>query len=99
MSQYTVSELWIYPIKSCKGIPLQSAEVTDRGFQYDRRWMIATEDGHQLTQRELPGTISLLYLRIFPFRDPYYGLVMPGLLYRLMDGLTNFEVKTRWLDF
>jgi uncharacterized protein YcbX len=33
----TVSELFIYPIKSLGGIPVSSAKVTDRGFEYDRR--------------------------------------------------------------
>ncbi|MGZ5134006.1 MAG: MOSC N-terminal beta barrel domain-containing protein, partial [Flavitalea sp.] len=35
-----VSELFIYPIKSLGGIPVHSAKVTDRGLQYDRRWML-----------------------------------------------------------
>ncbi len=50
----TVSELYIYPIKSLGGIPLNTAKVTDRGFQYDRRWMLVDMDNHFLTQREHP---------------------------------------------
>ncbi|NJN42749.1 MAG: MOSC domain-containing protein, partial [Flammeovirgaceae bacterium] len=33
-------EIWIYPIKSLGGIPLTSARVTEKGLQYDRRYML-----------------------------------------------------------
>jgi len=49
----TVSELFIYPIKSLGGIPVSSAKVTDRGFEYDRRWMLVDLNNRFLTQREL----------------------------------------------
>ena len=41
--------------------------------------------------------VSWPYLRIFPFRNQFYGLAMPGFLYRSKDGLTNFEVRKMWL--
>ncbi|MEP7318241.1 MAG: MOSC N-terminal beta barrel domain-containing protein [Panacibacter sp.] len=47
-----VSELFIYPIKSLGGISVNSATVTDRGFAYDRRWMLVDMQNHFLTQRE-----------------------------------------------
>jgi uncharacterized protein len=49
-----VSELNIYPIKSLKGISLQSAVVQKRGLECDRRWVIVDADGKFLTQREWP---------------------------------------------
>lgn len=49
-----VSELFIYPIKSLGGISVQSAVVTSRGLQHDRRWMLVNEHGHFITQREFP---------------------------------------------
>src|SRR4051812_39061791 len=49
----TVSELFIYPIKSLGGIAVSSALVTERGLQYDRRWMLIDENNTFLTQREL----------------------------------------------
>lgn len=33
-------QLYTYPIKSLRGIPLTSAELTKHGFRYDRRFMI-----------------------------------------------------------
>ncbi len=59
----TVSELFIYPIKSLGGIAVSSAMVTDRGFQYDRRWMLVDEHNDFLTQRELPR-MALLQVAI-----------------------------------
>lgn len=46
--------LYIYPIKSCAGIPLARARVTRRGLEHDRRWMVTDESGQFLTQRTLP---------------------------------------------
>lgn len=49
----TVTALHIYPVKSCRGIALNSATVHITGFTYDRQWMIV-RDGRFLTQREEP---------------------------------------------
>ncbi len=54
-----VSEINIYPIKSLKGISLDSALVEERGLQYDRRWMLATPDGVFFTQREFPQMATI----------------------------------------
>lgn len=59
----TISELNIYPIKSLGGIPLTSAEVTDRGLKYDRRWMLVDEQNQFITQREFPQ-LALLKVRL-----------------------------------
>lgn len=48
----TVSELYIYPVKSLGGIRLNTAAVTNRGLQYDRRLMLVDENNVFLTQRE-----------------------------------------------
>lgn len=50
----TVSQLFIYPIKSLGGIELTSVEVGDRGFTYDRRWMLVDENNQFMTQRDTP---------------------------------------------
>lgn len=56
-----LSELNIYPVKSLKGISLQSAIVEDRGLQFDRRWMLVDEQNRFITQREIPrmATVKL----------------------------------------
>lgn len=49
-----ISEINIYPVKSLRGIALQSAKVEERGLQFDRRWMLVDEKRQFLTQREFP---------------------------------------------
>lgn len=54
----TLTELILYPIKSCAGMHVQEAMVTVAGLHaqgvHDREWMLVTEDGQFLTQREHP---------------------------------------------
>ncbi len=52
--QATIEQLWIYPVKSCAGVRLEEAELTDTGLLYDRAWMVVDERGEFVTQRELP---------------------------------------------
>jgi uncharacterized protein YcbX len=39
----TVSELAIYPVKSCGVLHPEQAELDARGFRDDRRWMIVRD--------------------------------------------------------
>jgi uncharacterized protein YcbX len=48
----TISSLIYYPIKACRGFEVESANVERMGFQDDRRMMVITPDGDQVTQRE-----------------------------------------------
>jgi uncharacterized protein YcbX len=50
----TITGLHIYPVKSCRGIPLQAAKVSQTGFADDRHWMLVRPNGRFVTQRELP---------------------------------------------
>lgn len=52
--QASIEQLWIYPIKSCAGVRLDEAELTDTGLLYDRAWMVVDEQGGFVSQRELP---------------------------------------------
>ncbi len=49
-----VTGLYIYPIKSLRGIEVDSCEVLERGFKHDRRWMIIDSDNKLVTQRTHP---------------------------------------------
>ncbi len=60
---YTISQLFIYPIKSLGGFEVSSAQLTDRGLQYDRRFMLVDSSNNFLTQREHP-VMSLLQTNI-----------------------------------
>jgi uncharacterized protein YcbX len=58
-----ISHLYIYPIKSLGGIALNKAVVTDRGFEYDRRWMLVDDNNLFISQREIPQ-MALMRLEI-----------------------------------
>ena len=62
-----VTDIFIYPVKSLKGIPLKEAETGLRGFKYDREWMITDSDYQFLTQREIEtmATITVSIARDF----------------------------------
>jgi uncharacterized protein YcbX len=49
-----VTGLNIYPVKSCRGIALERARLTETGFEHDREWLAITPEGRFLTQRERP---------------------------------------------
>jgi len=50
-----IAALFIYPVKSCRGIEVASSEMTERGLAHDREWMIVDAAGRFLSQRELPA--------------------------------------------
>jgi len=55
-----ISGLYIYPIKSLPGIAVSEARITDRGFEYDRRWMLVDENNLFISQREAPQMTQLV---------------------------------------
>lgn len=63
MKDLTLTEIWIYPIKSLGGIRLKTAKVEEKGLQFDRRWMLVDDEGIFLTQRVHPQ-MSLFKLSI-----------------------------------
>jgi uncharacterized protein len=46
-----LSEIFVYPIKSCAGIALSRAVLRETGLEYDRHWMVTDPHGGMLTQR------------------------------------------------
>ncbi|MEO1945661.1 MAG: MOSC N-terminal beta barrel domain-containing protein [Candidatus Thioglobus sp.] len=57
-----ITDLYIYPVKSLRGIPVSSSLTSSRGFKYDREWMITDDDYFFVTQRQIEkmATISVL---------------------------------------
>ena len=49
-----IARLFVYPVKSCAGVELQEAVLTDTGLDLDRAWMVVDGQGEFVTQRELP---------------------------------------------
>lgn len=50
----SLTELYIYPIKSTKGIQLPQALVEEKGLQNDRRYMLVDAEGSFITGRTHP---------------------------------------------
>lgn len=55
----TLTGLFVYPVKSARGIALREAQVGDRGIPHDRRFMVVDEAGRFLTQRDTPALAKL----------------------------------------
>ncbi len=58
-----ITGLFIYPIKSCRGIAVQRALVTAFGFENDRRYVLTDEKGKYVTQRTQPR-LALVHTHI-----------------------------------
>ena len=75
-----LSELVLYPVKSCAGISVREATLTKAGLSvdavYDREWMVVGADGVFLTQREYPR-MALISPRI---KTETLELRAPGML-------------------
>jgi uncharacterized protein YcbX len=52
-----LTDVWRYPVKSCRGERLSSAAVEPWGLAGDRRWMVVDADGVQVTAREYPQMV------------------------------------------
>jgi uncharacterized protein len=50
----TIQNLFVYPIKSCAGVAVQEAILTETGLEFDRAWMVVDAQDEFVTQRELP---------------------------------------------
>ncbi|MFC3531357.1 MOSC domain-containing protein [Vogesella facilis] len=46
-----LSQLYIHPLKSCRGIAVSQAEVSPQGLVHDRVWLLVRPDGSQITAR------------------------------------------------
>jgi len=52
--QATIARLFVYPVKSCAGVELREALLTETGLEFDRAWMVVDAQGEFVTQRQLP---------------------------------------------
>lgn len=59
-----ISQLWIYPIKSCSGISVSTMNFDSKGPLFDRRWMLVDGvTGKFLSQRNIPK-MALIHTEI-----------------------------------
>jgi uncharacterized protein YcbX len=80
----TLSGLFVYPLKSARGVALERARVDPRGIEHDRRWMVVDERGGFVSQRTHPRlalvTTALdgAALRLFAPDLPDLEVLPPG---------------------
>lgn len=55
MPTITISDLYIYPIKSTKGTRLPHANVDELGLDFDRRFVVSDDSGQFITARTEPS--------------------------------------------
>lgn len=86
-----ISELWVYPIKSCQGHSVPAAHALPTGIRYDRCMMVVNADsGKMVSQRGFP-TMALIQPRIEDSTLTLTAPFMPTFTAR-MD--TNYGNKT-----
>ena len=71
----TIASLFVYPVKSCRGIELATARMTERGIAHDREWLIVDDAGRFITQREVPRLALIVPVLL----DGALQLSAPGL--------------------
>ena len=76
-----VAGLFVYPVKSMRGIALDSAVLTPQGLEHDRRFMVVRADGSFVTQRDMP-LLALVRQELEPgglklWRDGFGSIRVP----------------------
>jgi len=54
-----LTQLFIHPLKSCRGQALGRATVTAQGLADDRVWLVVRPDGSQITARTHPALVQV----------------------------------------
>jgi MOSC domain-containing protein len=102
-SKAQITGVFVYPIKSCRGIAQDSAQLAATGFTDDRHWMLVRPNGRFVTQRELPR-MALIETQLTPTT---LRLTAPGMapleVLREADGVaravTVWKFEGRGLDY
>ncbi|GLT74979.1 hypothetical protein SLA2020_467390 [Shorea laevis] len=82
-----VSSIFIYPIKSCRAIPVSQAPLTATGFRWDRQWVVVNSKGRAITQR-VDAKLALVQIELpneaflegwVPAKNSYMVIKAPGM--------------------
>ena len=92
----TIARLFVYPVKSCAGIEVQQALLTETGLDLDRAWMVVDAQGMFLTQRSLPR-MALIRPQL---KSDEMVLRAPGMLalHVAIDAVEASATVTVWRD-
>lgn len=92
-----LKEIWIYPIKSLRGISLSESVLEQRGLQYDRRWMLVDENNRFVSQREFPQ-LSQLFTKIKDDKLCVFTNNDPGIAFSLAGELESPAIPVQVWD-
>ncbi|KAK1556822.1 hypothetical protein Q3G72_012953 [Acer saccharum] len=82
-----VGSIFIYPIKSCRGISVSQAPLTPTGFRWDRQWIVVNHKGRAYTQRN-ESKLALVQVELpnesfsegwEPTKSSYMAIRAPGM--------------------
>jgi uncharacterized protein len=96
-SEVSLSGLYMYPIKSAGGIPIEAWDVDGRGLRHDRRWMLVDEAGRFMSQRRFPR-LALVGVRIEPDHLVVDAPEMPSLEVPLRSPDASLRLARVWND-
>ena len=100
--QARLTELWIYPIKSCAGVSVSQAVLTPFGLASDRTWMVVDAQGDMVTQRDFQRMALIQPIQVPTGDDamPAWQLQAPGMAnLPLVPNTTSMPVTVRvWQD-
>jgi MOSC domain-containing protein len=89
-----LSELSIYPLKSCAQISLNRAKLSPFGLEFDRRWMLIDEQGIMLTQRK-HARMCLIHSRL---NNGQLTVNAPGMPALDIHSTNSIKKATVWED-
>ncbi|KAJ2725189.1 hypothetical protein GGI07_001451 [Coemansia sp. Benny D115] len=91
-SNWEISAIYTYPVKSCQGISQNEARVSSTGLEYDRLWMVIDAKSNRfITQRQHPR-LALVKPTIHA-QDGYLELTAPDMPEPLRVPLTPDSSK------
>lgn len=96
MSNLTISQLAIYPVKSMRQVLINEAMIDMGGLKDDRRWMVIDTQGRMITQRQ-QSRLCLIQPELFEGELCLHANGMPDLIIPVPDNDHVLSVSI-WSD-
>ncbi|KAG0729488.1 Molybdenum cofactor sulfurase [Chionoecetes opilio] len=81
LSTHRLTDIVVYPVKSCAGVRMGAWRLGGGGLWLDRRWMVVTAAGATITQKRLPRM----------------ALITPRIDLELGEMVLSYEGEAEWL--
>ena len=97
MTTVTISDLYIYPIKSTKGINLPHTNVDELGLAFDRRFVVSDDSGQFITARTEPS-LCLVTTTLTATGIALSAPNMPTLIFSYQEFNDQYQNVNVWDD-